>query len=567
MSKRCGIRASSTSASGRKASASLAFVSAGLQLLVSILSCAPSPAPEIAITYEDVAAVSGLDFIHYNGFSGNYYFVETVGSGAAFVDFDGDGWLDIYLVDGAPLTGPGPDPPPSNRLYRSSKGESFSDVSAQVGAADSGYGMGCAVADYDGDGDQDLFVANFGPDALYRNEEGGSFSDVTTTMGIGDPRWGTSAAFLDADNDGDLDLYVTGYVDFSVKDNIVCEQGKVRSYCEPEIYNPIRDLLYRNDESRFTDITEEAGVTLVGRGMGVALSDYDLDGDTDIYVANDGTMNFLYQNHCGNFVDVGLQAGTRHNAEGRAEHGMGVDFGDFDNDGDQDLFVTNFAYETHTFYSNDGHGQFFDVTARLGLAEPTFSPLGFGTKFVDFDNDADLDLFVVNGHVMDRISEIRPELSYAQPNQMFVNEAGRSFADQSASLGPSLSVADVSRAAAVADYDNDGDIDLLVTNEGGQTNLLRNDGGSSRHWLIIELVGAIHPDALGSRVTVTAGGIRQTRERQSGGSYLSANDHRLHFGLGSADRADVTVHWPDGSVQVIGEVAADQILRVVRSRL
>ena len=310
-----------------------------------------------AVIFEDVAQEAGLDFVHHNGFSGDYYYVETFGAGAAFLDYDGDGWLDAYLVDGAVLTGSDIDPAPSNKLYRNEGGVRFVYVSAEVGAADSGYGMGCAVADYDNDGDQDLFLANFGPDRLYRNEGGSSFSDVTSETGLGDPRWGTSTGFLDCDN------------------------------------------------------------------------------DTDIYVANDGTMNFLYENRRGSFVEVGLQVGARYNSAGRAEAGMGVDFGDYDNDGDLDLFVTNFTYETNTLYANDNAGQFLDVTTRAGLNEPSFGPLGFGARFLDYDNDSDLDLFVANGHVMDRIQEVFEDISYRQPNQILGND-GRVFSDHSSRLGP-----------------------------------------------------------------------------------------------------------------------------------
>jgi len=539
----------------------------------------PSRGP---IIFEDVAQEAGLDFVHHNGFSGEYFYVETFGSGAAFLDYDDDGWLDAYLIDGTSLKGPEIEPPPTNRLYHNegasgtigvsptSGAVRFVDVSAAVGAADSGYGMGCAVADYDNDGDQDLFVANFGADALYRNENGTKFSEVTVAAGVGDSRWATSTGFLDYDNDGDLDLFVTGYVEYALHRNVSCKKGKVRSYCEPETYDAERDILYRNDRdddgtNSFVDVTDEAGVNLLGRGLGVAFSDYDVDGDTDIYVANDGTMNFLYENRRGSFVEVGLQVGARYNAEGRAEAGMGVDFGDYDNDGDQDIFVTNFTYETNTLYANDSAGQFLDVTTREGLTEPSFGPLGFGARFLDYDNDGDLDLFVANGHVMDRIEEVFEDISYAQPNQMLGND-GHGFSDHSARLGPSLAVANVSRAAAVADYDNDGDLDLLVTNEAARPNLLRNDGGNEENWLLVKLVGAGHADAIGARVEVEAAGgsLRLLRERQSGGSYLSAGDPRLHFGLGAALQADVIVRWPDGSSQELQSVSANQILTIVQ---
>jgi len=531
----------------------------------TLLSCGgETAAPSRHIAFTDVGRESGIDFEHHNGFAGDYYYVETFGSGAAFIDYDGDGWLDIYLVDGAALSDDDIEPTPVNKLYRNDGGQRFVDVSASVGAADTGYGMGCAIADYDNDGDWDLFVANYGADAFFRNDDG-SFLDVTDESGLGDTRWATSAGFLDYDNDGDLDLYVTAYVDFEISHNISCKKGGVRSYCEPETYDPVRDILYRNDDEgghpAFVDVTLETGVDLRGRGLGVAFSDYDADGDTDIYVANDGTMNFLYENRRGTYTEVGLQVGARYNAEGKAEAGMGVDFGDYDNDGDQDIFVTNFNYETNTLYANDSAGQFLDVTSRTQLSEPSFAPLGFGTRFFDYDNDTDLDLFVANGHVMDRIAEVFPDVSYAQPNQILSNDGGI-FTDASDGLGAALAVADVSRATATGDYDNDGDIDLLVTNEAGRPNLLRNDGGNRANWLIVELIGSRLRDALGARVELAAGEVLQVRERQSGGSYLSASDPRLHFGLGSAEVVDLTVFWPDGSASELAAVKANQILTV-----
>ena len=364
--------------------------------------------------------------------------------------------------------------------------------------------------------------------------------------------------------DGDLDLFVANYVRYTLDDEAVCQQGQVRSYCEPSVYDPTGDLLYRNDGDTFADVTEETGIALKGKGLGVALADYDHDGDTDIYVANDGTMNFLYANQHGTFAEVGLIAGTRYNEHGHADAGMGVDFGDYDRDGDADLFVTNFAFETNALYRNDGQGQFAVATQRLGLADPSYRPLGFGTKFFDYDNDGDLDLFAANGHVIDRIAEVDSSQTYQQPNQIFRNDAGRRFADVSATLGPDFQKVNAGRATAVADYDDDGDLDLLVTTVAARPRLLRNDGGNAHHWLQILLVGKIHPDALGTRVEVVANGIRQVQERQSGGSYLSSHDPRLHFGLGTATSVQVEIHWPDGTHQTLEKVAANQVLKVVQ---
>ena len=539
-------------------------LAATLVLLVTC-SCERGHTPVVrAVAYEDVTRQAGLDFEHYNGARGEYYYVETFGSGAAFFDYDNDGWLDIYLVNGAHLSGLAPEPVPLNRLLRSEQGVRFDDVTDQSGTGDRGYGMGCAVADYDGDGDQDLYVTNFGANVLLRNGEGGRFSDVTEVTRVGDERWGSSAAFLDYDLDGDVDLFVANYVDFRLEANEICRRGPIRTYCEPQNYEPVADILYGNESGHhFVDVSAASGITLSGRGLGVALSDYDRDGDTDIYVANDATMNFLYENRRGHFVEVGLPVGGRYNQYGQEEAGMGVDFGDFDNDGHQDLFVTNFARESNTLYRNRDGRRFVDETDLLGLTQPSYRPLGFGTKFMDFDNDGYLDLFVTNGHVLDIISRLDSTDSYPQADQMLRNEAGRRFTDVSAELGSDFVVRGVGRGAAVADYDNDGDLDLLVTQEAATARLLRNVGGNSQgHWLLVELVGAAHRDALGTRVTVITPGQLQVRERQSGGSYLSSHDPRLHFGLGAATRVDLEVRWPGGTVQALSDVAVDQVMRI-----
>ena len=529
-----------------------------IALVAALYSCSPQDPPP-QIHFSEVAA--GLDFSHYNGATGEYYYVETFGGGAAFLDYDGDSRLDLYLTNGSYLTGQIPDPLPVNRLYRNAGAGAFADVTDHSGAADPGYGFGVAAADSDGDGDTDLFVANYGPNVLYRND-GGRFAAVDD--GIDDPRWGTSAAFLDHDLDGDLDLFVANYVRYGLDDPNICQQGQVRAYCEPSVYDPTGDLLYRNDDNTYTDISREAGIELAGKGLGVALADYDNDGDTDIYVANDGTMNFLYENRRGVFAEVGLVASTRYNEYGHADAGMGVDFGDSDLDGDPDLFVTNFAYETNTLYRNDGQGQFRVATQHFGLATPSHRPLGFGTKFLDYDHDMDLDLFVANGHVIDRIAEVDSNQTYLQTNQLLRNDGGRRYADISAAMGPAFATANAGRATAVADYDDDGDLDLLITTVADRPRLLRNDGGNASNWLQVLLVGRTHPDALGAKVAVEASGMRQVLERQSGGSYLASHDPRLHFGLGHADSARVEIHWPDGARQQLDPVAANQLLKIVQ---
>ncbi len=517
------------------------------------------------VQFVDIALDSGIDFAHYNGATGAYYYVETFGAGAAFFDYNGDGFFDLYLVNGAGL---GPNisaDTPRNHLYRNQGNARFSNDTEATKTGDRGYGMGVAAADYDSDGDQDLYITNWGANALYRND-GATFAKMAQELGVDDSRWGTSSAFLDYDLDGDLDLFVANYVDFNPAQNPICQRGALRTYCQPDAYAGVGDILYRNDGDHFTDATITAGVSLVGRSLGVALADYDLDGDTDIYVANDGTMNFLYRNERGYFAPVGLMSGTRYNADGRAEAGMGVDWSDYDNDGHPDLYVTNFANETNTLYHNAAAGYFRDVTAPTDLANSTYKPLGFGTRFLDYDNDGFVDLFTANGHVIDHIAQIDSTQRYAQKNQLFRNIDGQRFADVSSSLGESFARENIGRGTAVADYDNDGDLDLVVCVQQERTRLLRNDGGQQNHWLEILLVGAQHPDALGARVRIEADGLRQTRQRQSGGSYLSSHDPRLHFGLGRVAEVRVEVVWPDGQVQVLDAVAANQILRIEQGK-
>ena len=521
-------------------------------------------APPISVQFRDVAETMGLRFDHFSGFSGEYFYVETFGSGAAFIDFDSDGYLDVYLVNGASLADTTPEPRPRNQLFRNESARSFQDVTTLSGAGHGGYGMGCSVGDVEGDGDEDLFVTNFGPDVFLANDGDGHFSDVTAALGLGDGRWSTGSGFLDYDNDGDLDLFVVHYVDFSLEENVPCRQGRIRSYCAPDSYDPVPDALYRNEGRRFRDVTREAGISGLGRGLGLILADLDWDGDTDVYVANDGDRNHLYENARGAFTEVSVDLGVSFNDDGRAEAGMGVDVGDVNGDGLQDLIVTNFSLETHTLYARQNSGEYEDATDRLGLAEPTFTPLGFGTLLLDYDNDRDLDLFVANGHVMDAVAQVHAGQTYRQPNQMLMNSGGGQFQDVSHELGPGFEPFLASRASAVADYDNDGDLDILVTNVSAPPTLLRNDGGNRNHWLMLSLRAHHHPDALDTRVTLTAAGVRQRRQRRSASSYLSSHDPRLHFGLGDATHADLEIQWPDGTVQLLTGIPADQILRVVQ---
>ena len=575
--------------------------------------------------FVEVGAEVGIDFVHESGSTGDYFLFETMGSGVAFFDFDRDGWQDIYLVNGFdlgrwknvynPVNNAADDnqgfwvtedyiPPMRfdgrvdssvydliqelpvkhvNSLYKNNKAEFF-NVTETVGGGDQGYGMGVTSGDYNNDGFVDLYITNFGKNSLFSNASGVSLSEVAESKGVDDSHWSSSAAFFDAENDGDLDLYVVNYLDVGLKNNRICGQAvsaksksnyrllfiprDKRTYCSPRRYNGAPDILYINSgDGYFENRTREHGVfSAYGKGLGVSIADFDRDGDSDIFVANDGMRNFYYRNSFeGKFVEEALEVGLAYNKEGQPEAGMGIAAADYDYDFDIDLLVTNFSRETNTLYENMGDAIFMDRSRDLGLHEDTWLPLGFGTFFFDADNDTDLDLFFANGHVLDRITMQDSTLTYEQANQVFLKEGVR-FIDRTKDSGMLHSNLGVSRGAAAGDFDNDGDLDLLVNDIDGPAKLYRNLT-KNKHWLMVELVGTkSNRDGIGTELRIVCDGEIQTRWHLGGGSYLSVGDPRIHFGLGNCSKVEnLEVKWPSGINQNLLDIEADQVVRVVEN--
>ncbi|MEE2910261.1 MAG: VCBS repeat-containing protein [Candidatus Poribacteria bacterium] len=493
--------------------------------------------------FTDNTKAAGIDFLHRNGATGKRLFPEPNGAGCAFLDYDSDGWMDIYLVNSGNFQNPNA----PNALYRNNGNDTFTDLTKEAGVGNTGFGSGICVGDYDNDGWEDIYICNFGKNVLYRNLGDGTFSDVTEKSGVEEHSWSTSATFFDADSDGDLDLYVANYLIYSVETD-GCQLESLRVYCGPDNYPPANDSFYRNNgDGTFQNDSISAGLVHSGRGFGVITGDYDNDGDRDIFVANDLSPNFLYRNNGdGQFEEIGFLAGVALSEDGTVGNGMGIDLSDYNNDGSLDLVVTNYQSQVNTVYRNDLDGFFTDVSFVSGTGLPSFPLLSWGCGFVDVDNDGWRDLFVVNGHIHDNIDQFDDIGDYAQPKQLFRNLRTGTFLDMSSKSGKALIEPQVSRGAAFGDYDNDGDIDILINNLQGLATLLRNDGGNDRSWIRV----SIRPPAqsLMARVFVeTDDGLSQIDEAQSGGSYVSHNDTRLLFGLEDADFVRVWVQWQDGT--------------------
>jgi hypothetical protein len=520
------------------------------------------------VKFVDVTAASGISFKHDNASSPEKYLIETMGAGAAWLDYDNDGYLDLYLVNSAATKAYHPPRPLRSALFRNNGDGTFTDVTDKAGVAASGlFGMGAAVGDYDNDGYPDLYVIGYGRSLLYHNNGDGTFGDVTDKAGVANPgKWGSSGAWFDYDHDGRLDLIVANYLDFTPESNLICADGGHRSYCHPNKYRGQTPTLYHNNgNGTFTDVSRSSKIGMkAGNGLGVVCFDFNGDGWTDVFIANDSMENFLFVNRGnGTFQEIGIEAGVALSDDGKAEAGMGVDAGDYDHDGRLDLFITHLDLELNRLYRNRGDGSFEDTTFSSRIGAGNFRMSGFGTRFIDYDNDGWRDIFIANGHVLDNVELFHADTTYAEKKTIYRNQRG-AFQDVTAQLGADLLIPRVSRAAAFADFDNDGDIDVLVTNNGQAPQLLRNDGGNRNHWLALRLAGVrSNRDGIGARVKLTAGGVTQVDEAKGGMSYQSAHDPRLHFGLGDIARADVIeVRWPSGIVDRLTNVPADRVVVV-----
>ena len=531
-------------------------------------------APPTAARFVDVTSKVGVRFEHVAPHTSKKYLLETMGSGVALFDYDNDGRLDIFLVNGADVSDPSPmgavprktAPKYWNRLYHQKPDGVFEDVTVKAGLQGEGYGMGVAVGDYDNDGHEDLFVTAYGGNRLYHNNGDGTFTDVTEKAGVVGSGWSTSAAWVDLDGDGLLDVVVLRYLQWDFVD-IWCGERKqgYRSYCHPDQFQPVAPLVYHNDgNGHFTEISKEAGLSKPGKGLGVAIADFDRDGHVDLFIANDSVPEFLYQNKGnGTFEEVGLLSQAALDGDGRAYAGMGVDFADYDNDGWPDLVVTNLAYQKYALYHNSRDGTFDYVTDSSGIGSMTLLHSGWGMRFLDYDNDGWTDLLIGQGHVLDTVELTYPQLHYREP-MLLARNTGHGFVDVSGGSGAVFQEAWVSRGMALGDLDNDGRIDAIVTTNGGPILILHNETDTHYHWLGLNLVGhKSNRDAIGAVVKVVTAAGAHYATVTTAGSYLSSGDKRLHFGLGpDATVQEVGIRWPSGIVQTLNNVTADQVVRV-----
>ena len=528
------------------------------------------------ITFADITGPSKINFLHRSSATSQKYLIESMSGGAALLDYNGDGLLDIFFVNGARLSDPmpaGKQPDKSseafwNRLYRNNGDGTFTDVTAAAGLQGSGYGMGVAAGDYDNDGRTDLYVTNFGRNALYHNNGDGTFTDVTAAAGVGGAGWSAGALFIDYDRDGRLDLVVTRYLKWDFSMNVWCGDRKSgrRDYCHPDQFQPVAHLVFHNEgNGRFKDVSQPAGLAgSPGKGLGIAMDDFDRDGWPDILVANDAVRQQLFRNRGdGTFEEVGVARGVAYDSDGRSFSGMGADFADYDNDGWPDIFVNALATQRYSIFRNV-KVSFDYVSDSSGVGAASILHSGWGAKFADFDNDGWKDLFVGQGHVMDNIELSLPQVHYLEAPLLLKNDAGK-FVDASATAGAALRRPMAARGVAFGDLNNDGSIDVVINCNNQPATILENRTSSGNHWLLINTVGSSsNRDGIGTRIRlVTQSGQQQFAMVSTGGSYLSASDKRVHFGLGASRVAKIVeLSWPSGKTQRLEDVPADQVITV-----
>ena len=524
--------------------------------------------------FVDITSASGIHFNYLSSHTPKHYLPETMGPGVTLFDYDNDGRLDIFLVNGAPLQDPTPKgsipqktgPTYWNRLYHQKPDATFEDVTEKAGLQGVGYGMGVAVGDYDNDGFEDLYVTAYGGNKLYHNNGDGTFTDVTQKAGVAGSGWSTSAAWADRDNDGLLDLVVLRYLQWDF-DDIWCGEHKegYRAYCHPDVFQPISPLVYHNDgNGQFTEVSKKIGISKPGKGLGIAIADYDRDGHIDLFVANDSMVEFLYHNKGdGTFEEVGLLSEVAVDGDGRTYAGMGVDFADYNNDGFPDLIITDLANQRYALYLNSRDSTFSYTSFTSGVARATMTHSGWGVRFLDYDNDGWKDLLIAQGHDLDTVELSYPNLHYREP-MLLLRNTSKEFVDVSAASGAVFSQPWLSRGMAIGDIDNDGRLDAVVTTNDGPIHILHNETPTQNHWLLLKLVGhKSNRDGIGAEVKLITAKGPQFATVSTAGSYLSSSDKRVHFGLGSEPSAQsIEIRWPSGITQTLKNVRADQILTV-----
>jgi hypothetical protein len=541
---------------------------AGGPPLTSLLAAAPM--------FEEIpAAKSGIAWVHENAMSENRYLPETMGPGVAFLDYDNDGWMDIFMVNSGPSDFYQPKTPLKNALYKNNRDGTFTDVTDKAGVAGGKeFGMGCAIADYDNDGHADILVTAYGRCTLYHNNGDGTFTDVTDKAGVAAPGWTTSAVWFDYDNDGRLDLFLCSFVEFSLKSNVFCGDNKLgkRFYCIPRVFKPTPSLLFHNNgDGTFTEVSKGTDIQrAMGKALGVVATDINDDGLADLFVANDTVQNFLFVNRGkGKWEEIALAAEVGFSVNGTARSGMGVDAADFNGDGRQDLFVANVDQEMFSLYQNQGKEYFADVAGPHGIAQATRLLSGWGLKLFDYDNDGLVDLFLANGHPDDMIENYSQQVRYKEPLLLFHND-GKKLANVSDKGGPVFEKTFPARGLAVGDYDNDGRVDVLVGNNGGPPVLLKNHTGAGNHWLGLDLRGTTcNRDAVGATIAWSAGGTVRRRYKSNGGSYLSSHDMREVLGIGTATKCDfVEITWPQpsGRVERLTDLPIDRYVTITEGK-